>query len=78
MHRPGIASVSGSKIILDGTTMEEVERTHQKTLKLAVDVTNQQWRELKAHAGAAQESRHAQEDEHRQRVQDISGRIRFD
>jgi len=40
MHRPGIARVVGSRIILDGTTIEEVERYHLATLKLAVDATN--------------------------------------
>ena len=42
MHRPGIGSVVGDTIVLDGTTIEELERYHAKTLKLAVDVTNQQ------------------------------------
>ena len=54
MHRPGIASVYGNKIYLDGTTLEEVERYHKKTLKLAVDIANknsatlQMQRKLKA------------------------------
>lgn len=31
-HRPGIASVLGRKIVLDGTTVEEVESHHKETL----------------------------------------------
>jgi len=40
MHRPGIASVEGDKVVLNGTTIEEVERYHKKTLKIAVDMAN--------------------------------------
>ena len=36
MHKPGIASVVGSRIVLDGTTIEELERCHLKTLKLVI------------------------------------------
>jgi hypothetical protein len=41
MHRPGIARVEGDKIILDGTTIEEVERYHLETLKLAIKRANE-------------------------------------
>jgi len=34
MHRPGIVSVQGDRVILDGTTIEEVERHHRETLCL--------------------------------------------
>lgn len=40
MHRPGIASVSGSKIILDGTTMEEVRDYHRDSLVKCVNEAN--------------------------------------
>jgi len=33
MHRPGIACVVGDRIILDGTTVEEIEKYHRDTLK---------------------------------------------
>jgi hypothetical protein len=42
MHRPGIASVNGDRIILDGTTLEEVKTYHRDTLMLAVDAANKQ------------------------------------
>ena len=48
MHRPGIASVYGNKIILDGTDIEEVEKYHKDTLKLAVEVANNTLKELNA------------------------------
>ena len=40
MHRPGIASVRGSKIVLDGTTIDEVKKYHRETLILCVDKAN--------------------------------------
>jgi hypothetical protein len=42
MHRPGIARVAGDRIVLDGTTMDEVERYHLKILKLALQKTNEE------------------------------------
>jgi hypothetical protein len=40
MHRPGIAYVLGDRIILDGTTVEEIEKYHRETLRLVVDRVN--------------------------------------
>jgi hypothetical protein len=34
MHRPGIASVSGDTVVLEGTTVEEVRDYHARTLTL--------------------------------------------
>jgi hypothetical protein len=58
--------------------MEEVEQVHRDTLRLVVEETNRQWRQLKGHAAAAEEHRRSHEDEHRRNVQDISKRISFD
>src|ERR1700730_3270041 len=77
MHRPGIASVQGATITLNGTTIEEVESHHRDTLQLAVDETNKQYREWQCE----QEQRRAREttlrEDHRKRVQDTSKRIKF-
>jgi len=40
MHRPGIARVIGNTIVLDGTTLEEVEKYHRDTLRLCVNEAN--------------------------------------
>ncbi len=40
MHRPGIASVSGTKIVLDGTTIEEVRDYHRDSLIKCVNEAN--------------------------------------
>lgn len=42
MHRPGIAKVRGSKVILDGTTIDEYKKYHHDTLQYAVLTANEQ------------------------------------
>lgn len=78
MHRPGIASVYGNKIYLDGTTIEEVERYHKKTLKLAVEVANNKYAELQARRKYREEIERARQKQHRKNIDDISKRINFD
>lgn len=78
MHRPGIASVSGDRIILDGTTIEEVEQHHLDTLKLAVRAANAD-RQAIAHRESAErdrviEARRLQE----QAAVDASNRLNFE
>ncbi len=64
MHRPGIVSVQGDQIILDGTTIEEVEKYHRRTLELAIEVANKEFtkitkqKELKANKKKEMEERH--------------------
>ena len=78
MHRPGIASVSGDKVYLDGTTMEEVERHHRDTLKLAIQETNKEIAEHEAQERArAERARQARED-HERTVRETARRINFD
>jgi hypothetical protein len=77
-HRPGIASVYGATVTLNGTTIEEVEHYHRDTLQLAVAETNRQYREWRRE----KEQRHAREkalrEEHLKRIEDASKRIKFD
>ncbi len=42
MHRPGIVKIAGKKLVLDGTTIEEVEEYHWETLQLVIEKTNKQ------------------------------------
>lgn len=42
MHRPGIASVVDDEILLNGTTIEEVREYHRETLKLCIEKSNTQ------------------------------------
>jgi hypothetical protein len=78
MHRPGIASVSGNKIILDGTDIEEVERYHKSTLKLAVEVANNTLKEIRLRQKQKAEQERKREEEHKNKINDISKRISFD
>lgn len=41
MHKPNIATVSHDKIILNGTTIEEVQQYHRDTLILCIAKTNE-------------------------------------
>lgn len=78
MHRPGIASTYGNKIILDGTTVEEVEKYHKETLKLAVDVANQQLAQIKLQKQQQEERERIEREKHQKNIEDIGGRISFD
>ena len=78
MHRPGIATVSGSTITLNGTTIEEVERYHRDTLQLAVNQTNRRYGEWRNEQDQRLAREKAMRDDHRKRVEDISRKITFD
>jgi hypothetical protein len=77
-HRPGIARISGDKIILEGTTMEEVEQYHAKTLKLAVQKTNEEAEKEVEQKRSLAEKKLKSEQEHRDNLRDISKRLKFD
>lgn len=78
MHRPGIASVHGDRIVLDGTTIDELERYHLKTLKLVVrqlnERTGQYLRTERERVEAAQQAAA----EHDRQVRETAQRLRFD
>jgi hypothetical protein len=78
MHRPGIASVKGDTVVLDGTTLGEVKRYHRDTLKLALAETNRQYNELRSRQRAAEERERAREETHRQDVAKKAGDITFE
>lgn len=68
MHRPGIARVSGDRIILDGTTIDEIESVHAETLRHVIPAVNAKVEEIerREHLLAAQR---AEEDRaHEQRI----------
>ena len=77
-HRPGICSVVGDTIWLNRTTLEEVERTHKKTLQLALDETNQKYAEFLAKRDAEVERRRKEQDAHKQHVSETVKKIKFD
>jgi hypothetical protein len=78
MHRPGIARVRGDQIVLDGTTVEEVQRYHRDTLVLCVKETNRIITEHEHKIRMAEEEQRRRSEEHQARVRDLSGKIKFD
>jgi hypothetical protein len=78
MHRPGIGRISGDRIILDGTTIEEVEQYHRDTLKLAIQETNREYDEHQQRENAKRERERQQREQHEQNIRDRTKRINFD
>lgn len=78
MHRPGIARVSADRIVLDGTTIEEVQEYHRDTLVLCVRETNGIIEKRMAKARREREVRENTLDQHRHTVKDISSELDFD
>lgn len=78
MHRPGIAQVFGDKIILDGTTIEEVEQYHRDTLALAVEKANEEIAGRREKERRSWEEERRREEEHWENVKDVSDRLNFD
>ena len=78
MHRPGIAKVVGNTIVLDGTTIDEVERYHRNTLQGAVEKANRQYRQLLQNQQDERGRKEAARQEHRSHVEDVASRIKFD
>ena len=77
MHRSGIARVHGDRIVLDGTTIEEVEKYHRDTLKSVINRTNEivstREKEIRRKAEAEKE----RIKNHDNKVREISHRIKF-
>jgi TIR domain len=77
VHRPGIGRVSGDRIILDGTTIDEIESVHAETLRHVIPAVNAKVEEIefREHLLAAQR---AEEDRaHEERVRHAQN-LRFE
>jgi hypothetical protein len=77
-HRPGIAQVEGDRIILDGTTVQEVADVHRETLKVVVAKVNQdieEWERNQRRIAAEEADRQRK---HRDEVEEAAKRITFD
>lgn len=77
MHRPGIAQIHGDKVILEGTTVDEVEKYHRDTLLLAADEANRSYAELEMRRRANEERERARLEAHRKSVEDAAKRLKF-
>lgn len=78
MHRPGIASVRDNKIILNGTTVEEIEHHHRKTLLLVLNEANKGFSELNEKRRRAEEEKRQRLEEHKKSVTEAANRLKFD
>jgi hypothetical protein len=78
MHRPGIARVSRNKVILTGTTIEEVEKYHRNTLLLAVDAANKAEGQILAEREQKQREEAERNRRHLEKIQEAAKRLRFD
>lgn len=77
MHRFGIASVVGDKIILNGTTVEEVRDFHRETLILCVDEANRKEVEIKREEQRRREQEETRRKKHYDNVNSVIGEIEF-
>ena len=78
MHRPGIARASGDKVILDGTTIEEVERYHRDTLNLAVEAANNAESRRIEEENRQRQAEQQRAEQHRADLEEAARRLRFD
>ena len=77
MHRPGIARVSGNKIVLDGATIEAVRDVYKETLVLCVGVANKMELEYLRREQEIREREERRREEHMKNVADIANEIEF-
>ncbi len=78
MHRPGIARVNSGKIVLEGTTIEEVKSYHRDTLILAVNEANKKYNEYTQKIESEETNRKKREQDHFSNVLKYIDEIDFD
>lgn len=77
MHRPGIARVDSDKIILNGTTIEEVKQYHRDTLILCVEKTNEEEKQIRKREEQIKRKKQEERENHYRNIDDISKEIKF-
>ena len=77
MHRPRIASVNGDRIILNGTTIEEVRDYHRETLLLCIDEASKKERQILLEQKRLKEREEAQTREYNRTVRSIAEELEF-
>jgi hypothetical protein len=78
MHRRGIARVIGDRVILDGTTIEEVAQYHRDTLKLVVRRVNELVIEHQRKKQQQQDLEQKRRQEHEAAVREAADQLNFD
>jgi hypothetical protein len=77
MHRPGIARIQGDRVVLTGTTLNEIEKHHRKTLLLVVEKVNRLMAEQEQRRHATATGEEAQRRKHQQEVAEVAERLSF-
>ncbi|MDT0678685.1 toll/interleukin-1 receptor domain-containing protein [Autumnicola musiva] len=77
MHRPGIATVVGNKIMLDGTEIEEVEKYHKETLKLCIQVANEEYSKIVEKRNDIEAQKAKDREEQLRKIRDFNNRMDF-
>lgn len=77
MHRPRIARVDSDKIILNGTTIEEVKQYHRDTLILCVEKTNEEEKQIGKREEQIKRKKQEERETHYRNIDDISKDIKF-
>lgn len=77
MHRPGIASVYGNKIVLNGTTLEEVQKYHKATLIACVNIANKKEKEILQREEDRRIKAQQMEEERKRKVEELAEKIVF-
>ena len=77
MHRPKIAIVRGNKIILNGTTIDEVQKYHRDTLILCVEESNKQEAQIKKQMEFEEKKKQKFMNDHYSTIEEISNDIKF-
>lgn len=77
MHRPGIAYVEGNRIILDGTTLEEVQKYHKETLIACVNNANIRKKQYTQKLVSTQENARIAEEDRKRKVEEMASKIVF-
>jgi hypothetical protein len=76
-HRPGILHIVGDRMVLDGTTIEEVRDVHATTLRLVVDQVNQLAAAQQAEAHRRQQADRARARQHADHVKQVADEVNF-
>ncbi len=74
--RPGI-EVGSDRIILDGTTIDDIEQYHMQTLKRAIDEANLLASEIRGKSQRAASAEEVKRLHHREHVATVAKRLRF-
>lgn len=78
MHRPGIASVVGDKIVLSRTTIQEIKQYHKETLKLCVQLANEEEAKILEQQHLKEEAARKQREAFKKDIEDQARDISFD